>query len=648
MKHISLATRYRPQRFDEIAGQDLIKAVLSKAVVEDRIAPGYLFSGTRGVGKTTIARIFAKALNCEHAPQAEPCNECSACRRITAGAYPDVVELDGASNNKVDDVRELREKVGFFPLEGRYKIFIIDEAHMLTQQAFNAFLKTLEEPPAHVVFIFATTELHKFPVTILSRCQVYSFQHIKEETLVAHLKKILSLENIPYDEEAVRLIAHRGAGSARDSMSLLDQVLSYSSGRLATETTRAVLGIAGQDILERIFNALVSGSCVDMALVTRDLVSTAIDIGFFVRELTDQIRSLFLLRTSDKDAVARLGITEDELNFLMRIAPQFSPAFLHAAWQMILEAQRGIAISPNPATALEMLLVNLAMLPRLLPAAMVGKLDGASGISPAGMQSGSPQGMPAQHSAAQAQPAPQQARPQAPAQQAQGYAGGQSRQPAGTASQTMPQTPRTNAAAAPAASPVQTRQAAAPETRSPASSPAAPQAAPAQAAPVQPAAAPQAQHSERGQAADTAQTAAAAPSAPVRPQAAPKPAAAPQPEKPAESLDMAKFTAWVGTLEKAPIATHLLSGFSCTEQTAGRVVLEGGGVHQTNCLQKALPDLERLLSQYLKRPVKAELRASQSAMQHAGSAPAQTNFNRPELKYCFEILNAHVDHCHRI
>ena len=638
MKHISLATRYRPQRFDEIAGQDLIKAVLSKAVVEDRIAPGYLFAGTRGVGKTTIARIFAKALNCEHAPQAEPCNECSACRRITAGAYPDVVELDGASNNGVDNVRELREKVGFFPLEGRYKIFIIDEAHMLSKPAFNAFLKTLEEPPAHVVFIFATTELHKFPVTILSRCQVYSFQHIKEETLVAHLKKILSLENIPYDEEAVRLIAHRGAGSARDSMSLLDQVLSYGGDKLSTDTVRTVLGIAGQDVLERVFNALVSGSCVDMALVTRDLVSTALDIGFFVQELTDKIRALFLLRTSDKATVERLGILDSELTFLERIAPQFTPAFLHAAWQMILEAQRSIAISPNPATALEMALVNLAMLPRLLPAAMVGKLDGASGISPAGMPSGSPQGMQAQHSAAQAQPAPQQARPQtqAPAQ-AQGYAGagGQPRQAAGAASQTAAQTSRTNAAA-PAASPAQTRQAASP------------QAAPAQAAPVQPAAAPQTQHPESGPTSGTAQTAAAVQSAPVQPQAAPKPAAAPQPEKPAESLDMAKFTAWVGTLEKSPIATHLLSGFSCTEQTAGSVVLEGGSVHQTDRLQKSLPDLERLLSQYLKRPVKAELRASQSAMQHAGSAPAQTNFNRPELKYCFEILNAHVDHCHRI
>ncbi len=638
MKHISLATRYRPQRFDEIAGQDLIKAVLSKAVVEDRIAPGYLFAGTRGVGKTTIARIFAKALNCEHAPQAEPCNECSACRRITAGAYPDVVELDGASNNGVDNVRELREKVGFFPLEGRYKIFIIDEAHMLSKPAFNAFLKTLEEPPAHVVFIFASTEIHKFPVTILSRCQVYSFQHIKEETLVAHLSKVLSKENIPYDEEAVRLIAHRGAGSARDSMSLLDQVLSYGGDKLSTDTVRTVLGIAGQDVLERVFNALVSGSCVDMALVTRDLVSTALDIGFFVQELTDKIRALFLLRTSDKATVERLGILDSELTFLERIAPQFTPAFLHAAWQMILEAQRSIAISPNPATALEMALVNLAMLPRLLPAAMVGKLDGASGISPAGMPSGSPQGMQAQHSAAQAQPAPQQARPQtqAPAQ-AQGYAGagGQPRQAAGAASQTAAQTSRTNAAA-PAASPAQTRQAASP------------QAAPAQAAPVQPAAAPQTQHPESGPTSGTAQTAAAVQSAPVQPQAAPKPAAAPQPEKPAESLDMAKFTAWVGTLEKSPIATHLLSGFSCTEQTAGSVVLEGGSVHQTDRLQKSLPDLERLLSQYLKRPVKAELRASQSAMQHAGSAPAQTNFNRPELKYCFEILNAHVDHCHRI
>ncbi|MBQ1330649.1 MAG: DNA polymerase III subunit gamma/tau, partial [Desulfovibrio sp.] len=163
MKHTSLAARYRPQTFADVAGQEMIKAVLSKASAEDRIAAGYLLCGTRGVGKTTIARIFSKALNCEHAPCAEPCNECGSCRKITQGLHPDVVEIDGASNNSVEDARALRENIGYAPMEGRYKIFIIDEAHMLSKNAFNALLKTLEEPPKHVTFFFATTEVHRFP-----------------------------------------------------------------------------------------------------------------------------------------------------------------------------------------------------------------------------------------------------------------------------------------------------------------------------------------------------------------------------------------------------------------------------------------------------------------------------------------------------
>ena len=301
MKHISLATRYRPQLFSEVAGQDLIKTVLSRAAAEDRVAPGYLFSGTRGVGKTTLARIFARALNCEHAPCAEPCNACEQCRRITEGTHPDVVEIDGASNNKVDDARALRENVGFAPMEGRYKIFIIDEAHMLTPQAFNALLKTLEEPPPHVVFIFATTEIHKFLPTILSRCQVFSFRHLTEETITAHLGKILNLEGIPFEDSALHLIARRAAGSARDSMSLLDQVLSYGTESVNNDTVRTVLGLAGMDALATLFDALARHDCAAAAMFTKELVSREVDIGFFLRELVDHFRSLFLLRQCGRE-----------------------------------------------------------------------------------------------------------------------------------------------------------------------------------------------------------------------------------------------------------------------------------------------------------------------------------------------------------
>ena len=201
----------------------MVKAVLSRAAAEDRPAAAYLLSGTRGVGKTTIARIFAKALNCQHAPGPEPCNQCEQCRKITQGVHVDVTEIDGASNNSVEDARSLRETIGYAPMEGRYKIFIIDEAHMLTRNAFNALLKTLEEPPERVVFIFATTEAHKFPITIVSRCQHFVFRHLSEEALYAHLTAVLRKENAAFEEGAVRLIARRAAGSVRDSMSLLDQ-----------------------------------------------------------------------------------------------------------------------------------------------------------------------------------------------------------------------------------------------------------------------------------------------------------------------------------------------------------------------------------------------------------------------------------------
>lgn len=225
MSHASLAARYRPQTFAEVTGQETVKAILSRAAAEDKVAPAYLLSGTRGVGKTTIARIFAKALNCVHAPTGEPCNQCEQCRRITMGNHVDVVEIDGASNRGIDDARRLREAIAYAPMEGRYKVFIIDEAHMLTRESFNALLKTLEEPPPRATFILATTEAHKFPITIVSRCQHFIFKAIPEAELVAHLTRVLNKEGIPFEENAVRLLARRAAGSVRDSMSLLGQTL---------------------------------------------------------------------------------------------------------------------------------------------------------------------------------------------------------------------------------------------------------------------------------------------------------------------------------------------------------------------------------------------------------------------------------------
>lgn len=367
MKHLSLAAKYRPQTFAQVAGQDMVKAVLSRAAAEDRVAAAYLLSGTRGVGKTTIARIFAKALNCRHAPGPEPCNQCDQCRKITQGSHVDVTEIDGASNNSVEDARALRENIGYAPMEGRYKVFIIDEAHMLSRSAFNALLKTLEEPPARVVFIFATTEAHKFPITIVSRCQHFVFRHLGEDALVQHLSQVLNKENVPFEEGAVRLIARRAAGSVRDSMSLLDQTLALGGDNLTSAVTREVLGLAGQELFADLFDALHARDCAAVSQLCAGLFRQGVDIGFFVRELAGHLRDLFLLRQGGDAVAPTLGLPGEESLFWQGLAPRFSAGHLHAAWQMVLDAQRGIVQNPEPAAALELLLLNLALLPQLLP-----------------------------------------------------------------------------------------------------------------------------------------------------------------------------------------------------------------------------------------------------------------------------------------
>ncbi len=389
MKHLSLAARYRPQNFAQVAGQDMVKAVLSRAAAEDRPAAAYLLSGTRGVGKTTIARIFAKALNCQHAPGPEPCNQCEQCRKITQGVHVDVTEIDGASNNSVEDARSLRETIGYAPMEGRYKIFIIDEAHMLTRNAFNALLKTLEEPPERVVFIFATTEAHKFPITIVSRCQHFVFRHLSEEALYAHLTAVLRKENAAFEEGAVRLIARRAAGSVRDSMSLLDQTLALGGEELTVAATRQVLGLAGQELFAELFTALHGQDCAAVANLCTQILQQGVDIGFFMRELAGNLRNLFLLRQSGQTIVPSLRLPADEAAMWQEIAPRFSAAHLHAAWQMTLDAQRGIVQSPEPAAALELLLLNLALLPQLLP---VGQATPGPAVQNGSAQGGSAAG----------------------------------------------------------------------------------------------------------------------------------------------------------------------------------------------------------------------------------------------------------------
>ncbi len=374
MSRLSLASRYRPQLFAEVGGQELVTSALSRAAANDNPAAAYLLSGTRGVGKTTIARIFAKALNCERGPAAEPCNECPQCLKVTKGSHVDVCEIDGASNNRVEDARSLRETIGYAPMEGRYRVFIIDEAHMLSNSAFNALLKTLEEPPSRVVFIFATTEAHKFPITIVSRCQHFVFSHLSEDALAIHLGKILKLENIAYEDAALRILARRAAGSVRDSLSLLDQVLALGGEKLTATDTRAILGLAGLDLFETLFHSLARGDIAAIISVCRQILSRGLDIGYFIRDLSASMRNLFLLSQGGENMAGVLGLSANEKKFLLGHATEFSPAHLHAAWQLALSSQREVIQNPEPGAALEMLLLNMTLLPKLLPVENVAEL----------------------------------------------------------------------------------------------------------------------------------------------------------------------------------------------------------------------------------------------------------------------------------
>lgn len=380
MNHANLTARYRPQKFSELAGQETVRAILSRAAAEDRVAPAYLFSGTRGVGKTTVARIFAKALNCVHAPVPEPCNECANCRQITLGTAVDVVEIDGASNRGIDDIRKLKEVVGYAPMQGRFKVFIIDEAHMLSRDAFNALLKTLEEPPVRVTFILATTEPHKFPATIISRCQHYVFKRLPENGLEEHLSGVLAKEGVAFEEGAIRLLARRAAGSVRDAMSLLGQVLALGGQSLTEADTRNVLGLAGQELFFTLFRTLRQGNSAALTRLVGEMLDSGLDLGFFLREMTLCWRNMFILRQAGDGAPGILDIPAKEAGRWKEEAAAFDLAHIHAAWQMTIDGQRRVLTSLEPALALELLLCNIAMLPRLLPLEGLARMGRAGAI----------------------------------------------------------------------------------------------------------------------------------------------------------------------------------------------------------------------------------------------------------------------------
>ena len=364
MSYKVIALKWRPLTFEEVVGQPHVARTLQNAIRLDRIAHAYLFTGARGVGKTSIARILARALNCEKGPSPQPCNECSNCREIIQTNSVDVLEIDGASNRGIDNIRELRETVLYRPAKGRFKIYIIDEVHMLTTEAFNALLKTLEEPPAHVVFIFATTEPHKIPATILSRCQRFDFRRITLPQLVAHLRTITSREEASFSDAVLYAIAREADGSMRDAQSLLEQLLAFSGDGLPDDEILDILGVIDRQSVLRAGEAVLSGdvrACLDLV---DDLYRRGIDSRRFCQHLCDHFRNLLFVAISDGPD-GRLDLPDDEKKLLAEQAGGSSPDSLHVYFQMLLRGEEEIRRSSMPKIALEMLLLRMAQLPKL-------------------------------------------------------------------------------------------------------------------------------------------------------------------------------------------------------------------------------------------------------------------------------------------
>lgn len=377
--YVVIARKWRPQTFDEVVGQPHVTRTLQNAVRLNRTAHAYLFTGARGVGKTSVARILAKALNCSEGPTPAPCGKCSNCREITQGSSVDVLEIDGASNRGIDNIRELRETVRYRPAKGRYKIYIIDEVHMLTPEAFNALLKTLEEPPAHVVFIFATTEPHKMPATILSRCQRFDFRRMTTQELVGRLKAITADESAEFSDNVLFAIAREADGSMRDAQSLLEQLLAFSGDGLPDEEILDILGVVDRRSILKACEAIISGdvrACLD---VVEDLYRRGIDSRRFCQQLCDHFRNLLYLVVADKKSDIRLDLPSEEKDLLVRQAAQTDAESLYLYFQTALHGEVEIRRSSIPKIALEMLLFRMAQMPRLesLDAALetIGRIE---------------------------------------------------------------------------------------------------------------------------------------------------------------------------------------------------------------------------------------------------------------------------------
>jgi len=358
MSYVAIARKWRPRSFDDIAGQGHVTRTLRNAIQLDRIHHAFLFTGARGVGKTSAARVLSRALNCEQGPTPTPCGRCGACKEILSGSSPDVIEIDGASNNSVEDVRELRESVRYLPQRGRSKVYIVDEVHMLSKGAFNALLKTLEEPPDHVVFIFATTEPQKIPDTILSRVQRFDFKRIPEPVVVETLKRICEADGVVVPEAGLRMVARAGEGSMRDSQSLLDRVISFSGESITVEQVAEVLGLVDRALLYEMLQGILLGE-PDRCLGAIEQVYTyGYDLSEFTAEMLELIRNATLVGLSPTSH-RFLDVPDEERERLQVLARDTSPDVFVQSFHVMMDVHEQVARAPRPRLVLEMAVARL-------------------------------------------------------------------------------------------------------------------------------------------------------------------------------------------------------------------------------------------------------------------------------------------------
>ncbi len=390
MSYLVLARKWRPQLFDDLVGQEHVSQTLKNAISADRVHHAFLFTGARGVGKTSAARIFAKALNCQQGPTIEPCGVCPSCVEITASQGIDVFEIDGASNTGVDDIRELRENIRYLPSNSRYKIFIIDEVHMLSINAFNALLKTLEEPPDHAKFIFATTEPHKIPITILSRCQRFDFRKIGQLQVQERLKYIIDQEQVQISDVGLAMIARNGGGSMRDALSTLDQVIAFCGEQVADAELQALLGLVSRRILLDTIEALIERDARQALALIQKVDDHGHSFRQFCQQLVELVRALVIIKVAEQPA-GLLDFSESELQDLRTLSAPAELDDLQRLLATLIRAEAELAISNYPRLTLEMVLVKLASLPSGVDVAtLVKKLEALERRLASGMPAPTP------------------------------------------------------------------------------------------------------------------------------------------------------------------------------------------------------------------------------------------------------------------